>query len=145
VSEYLTASITILGGFIVFVLGQIVVKFFIEPIHEQSKTIGEIAYSLIFYANLYSNPGNSFPDERKEAEEKLRSLASLLISRTHIIKPYGLFEEIKIVPKRNSITEASKNLILLSNSIFLPQPDIKVIIKARKDIESLLDIKTRTT
>ncbi len=66
-SEYLTASITILGGFIVFVLGQIVVKFFIEPIHEQSKTIGEIAYSLIFYANLYSNPGNSFPDERKEA------------------------------------------------------------------------------
>ncbi len=144
-SEFLTASITIIGGFVVFVFGQIAVKFFIEPIHLQSKTIGEIADSLIFYANLYSNKPE-IPDlrssERDEAEKILRRQASLLISRTHLIKPYGIFEKLRIVPNRTVVKEASRNLILLSNSIYRNILEPREIIKARKEIEEYLDIKT---
>lgn len=46
-----TSSFTILGGIIVFVVGQVVSKFIIEPFYEQSKLIGEIASSIIYYAN----------------------------------------------------------------------------------------------
>lgn len=47
----LTSGFTILGGIVVFVVGQIVAKFVIEPLYEQSKLIGEIANSIIYYAN----------------------------------------------------------------------------------------------
>ena len=47
----LTSALTILGGIVVFASGQIFVKFIVEPLHEQSKLIGEIAESLIYYAN----------------------------------------------------------------------------------------------
>ncbi|MFN6188908.1 MAG: hypothetical protein ACK460_22975, partial [Microcystis sp.] len=53
----LTSSLTVIGGIIVLVVGQIITKFFIEPIHEQAKAIGEIAYSLTMYSNVYGNPG----------------------------------------------------------------------------------------
>jgi hypothetical protein len=44
-----TSSLTILSGILVFVIGQVIVKFIIEPLHEQAKLIGEIANSLIFF------------------------------------------------------------------------------------------------
>lgn len=40
----LTASVTIIGGVIVFVMGQIVSKFFIDPIQDLKKLLGEIRY-----------------------------------------------------------------------------------------------------
>lgn len=36
----LTSSLTVLGGVLVFVTGQLIVKFLIEPIHELKKIIG---------------------------------------------------------------------------------------------------------
>ena len=47
----LTSALTILGGIIIFAAGQALVKFIIEPLHDQSNLIGEIADSLVFYAN----------------------------------------------------------------------------------------------
>jgi len=49
---FVTSGLTILGGIIIFVGGQILTKFIIEPFYEQSKLIGEIANSLIYYANV---------------------------------------------------------------------------------------------
>lgn len=49
---FLTSGLTILGGIIIFVGGQIVTRFIIEPFYEQFKLIGEIANSLIYYGNV---------------------------------------------------------------------------------------------
>jgi hypothetical protein len=46
-----TACFTMLGGVIVFVFGQIAIKFFIDPIQEQSKLINQIATDFTFYQN----------------------------------------------------------------------------------------------
>ncbi len=64
---FLTSSLTILGGVTVFVVGQIAVKFIIEPLHEQSQLVGEITNSLIYYANAGSSGIQSllFEDFRK--------------------------------------------------------------------------------
>ena len=48
----LTSSLTVMGGVIVLVVGQIVVKFLLEPFQNHRKLIGEIANSLILYANV---------------------------------------------------------------------------------------------
>lgn len=49
---FVTSGLTILGGILIFVGGQILTKFIVEPFYEQSKLIGEIANSLIYYANV---------------------------------------------------------------------------------------------
>lgn len=48
----LTSSLTVLGGVITFVAGQIVIKFLIEPIHNYMQLVSEIADTLILYANV---------------------------------------------------------------------------------------------
>lgn len=143
----LTSSLTILGGVVVYVAGQIISKFFIEPIHEQKKIVGEIADALIFYANVYYNPGTGSKKKMNEASERLRQLATLLHSKTHLIPWYKFFEKTRVVLKSPSIEEASTKLIGLSNSINIP-PNIatKVALKnsERADkIKKLLKLRIR--
>jgi hypothetical protein len=54
----MTVALTILSGLGLLVLGQIVIRSFIDPIYEFRKLRGRIADALIFYANLYMNPGS---------------------------------------------------------------------------------------
>jgi hypothetical protein len=136
----LTASLTVIGGILVFVVGQIIAKFFIEPMHEQFRLIGEIANSLIFYANVYSNPGSGKPDKMDEASKMLRQQASQLMARTHAIRWYKLWQFLRIVPKYVDVIEASRNLIGPSNSIHQGNPMVNNDM--RKGIEKRLRIKT---
>ena len=144
---FLTSGLTIFGGVLVFSIGQIVSKFLIEPIYEQSKCIGEIADALIFYADVYSDPGYQKLGEsegrREEARKSLRQYASLLISKTHMVRCYALFEKIKCmrVPTRKNIFEASENLIGLSNSSTSGDSETNQI--RRKEIMTALDIKVK--
>jgi hypothetical protein len=78
----LTSSFTILGGIIVFVVGQVVTKFIIEPLYEQSKLIGEIANSLIYYANAGAG-----------------------------VEPYYL-QQIQNVTKQDELDETTKELLI---------------------------------
>jgi hypothetical protein len=48
----LTSSLTVFGGVLTFVAGQVVIKFLIEPIHNYMKLVSEIADTLILYANV---------------------------------------------------------------------------------------------
>ncbi len=45
-SEGFKIALTAMAGVIVFVIGQVVVKFLIEPLHEQKELIGEMARRL---------------------------------------------------------------------------------------------------
>ena len=140
---FLTSSLTVVGGVLIFVIGQIIEKFLIEPIHEQSNVIGEIADSLIFYADLYSNPGIGKPEEMDEASQALRRQASRLMARTHAIRCYWLMQLLRIVPKHKDILKARQNLIGLSNSIHRNDPGLSEVNDARRrEIEESLRIRT---
>lgn len=59
-----TASITVITGVIVIVIGQIFIKFFIEPIQKQYKIIGKITNSMIYYFELlYGNKFYAIADQ----------------------------------------------------------------------------------
>lgn len=108
--------LTILGGVSIFVLGQIVIKFIVEPLYEQSKAIGQIVDSLIYYID--AKKGEKFKKiNSTEAPIVLRQRASALMEKTYAIPIYELWEYFGIVPERKSIVEALQELIVLSNGV----------------------------
>lgn len=120
INSLVTTSLTIIGGVIVYVLGRIIEKFIIEPIHSQKEVIGIIADQLIFFANLYLNPSSDYHDEKyRKASEEIRRLSSILNAKTFAVPCYKFLEKIKVVDPKKNILEASTNLIGLSNSFFL--------------------------
>lgn len=140
-----TPGLTILGGVIIFVIGQIILRFIIEPILELNRIRGEIAYSLIFYANVYRNARPEYTDLREDTKMRddvqkiFREQASRLCPKASIIPWFKIWELLKIVPKFQNVTAAAEELIGLSNSIH----DVKMEFNGirREKIANLLDLK----
>lgn len=114
-----TVFLTVFSGTLVFTLGQIIQKFIIDPIQEQKNEIGKIADSLIFYANIYSNPVTTQSERHDQASEKFRQHSSLLTSKTHLIPRYKLWSFCRIVIKPEKIIKASERLLRISNNMYL--------------------------
>lgn len=114
---FLTSGLTIFGGVIVLIVGQILTRFFIEPLHDLRKLIGEIGDVLIFHANVFSNPGVCSKEDNDKTSEILRQKASLLRTRTFVISCFWVFVLFRIVPSRKRLNDASRYLINLSNSV----------------------------
>lgn len=121
----LTSGLTIVGGVLILVAGQIAIKFFLEPVHEFRKYLGEIQDALIFYANLPTYEGAN-EETRKtvlEAKDLFRQQASRLIARKKIIPWYKCLVKLKIVAPEKNIEEIHRGLIGLSNSVMGPGHD----------------------
>lgn len=110
--------VTILVGVSIFVTGQIVIKFIIDPIHEFRKLLGEIKYELIFHAQAIQTPMGT-REREDEASNVLRKLSCHLLSRTFAIPFYRGISLLmpKFLPPKENINDASKWLIGLSNSV----------------------------
>jgi hypothetical protein len=122
------AALALIG----FVLTQSILKFFIEPIQEQRKLIGEVANALVVHANVSFDAGSKeflektkeLPAERekiKETHEALRGFSGRLRSSLWTIPLYGLFALVRLVPKATDVMEASDGLIGWSNSLVNPK------------------------
>ena len=139
---------TVISGTLVFVTGQIILKFIIEPIHKQKEIIGEIADALIYYANVYTHP--IFKDEsrdsemgkkRKKGHEEFRKFACQ-IAKTQLIPYYKTLSILKIVTKKQKIIEVRGNLIGLSNGMWphIDSEGIKHNDKKAEKLKSLLNL-----
>ncbi len=119
----LTSALTVAGGVLVLMVGQLFQRFFIEPLHEQAKVLGEIAYALTYYAPIYANPSPTRVVKRADGvnltdatEDALRALASHLIATTTAIRWYGLARCV-FSPPRKDVLEGAVTLIGLSNGV----------------------------
>jgi len=131
----ITAGLTAIGGVVVFVIGQIVQKWFIDPIQEKRKLVGEIVHSIHFYANL---PGyvyiakkrptiltnqekiGSFQLEHirdvtstamtkfREATKTLRDLSAQIHKNIQVIPLYPILEKLRIVRKREDLVASTR-------------------------------------
>jgi hypothetical protein len=132
--EY-TSALTVLTGVIIFVVGQTVLKFFIEPLQELRKTIGEIAFSLDFYANQM---GESSPkgDEARAAYRQQACKLRGIVSQVHWLPVFAFF---RLAPLRSKVEKASRCLIALSNHppkledcrFEMPDNEIKRLLRIR--------------
>ena len=113
--ELLTASLTVALGFFVFVLGQFTQRLCIEPIQEQKRVIGEVAYFLLdYYADVASVAKSGLSEE---ASRELRRLAGELRSTLRTVLGYRFFELFRVVEKRNNVMRATTELKGVSLSI----------------------------
>ncbi len=120
--------LTALFGIFVFVLGQIVVKFLIEPLYEYRKVVSSIASALLYHAHYYSDSGlhNVELAEVKEAADQFRQLATELTARTVAIPGYRLLGMLRIVRPYKEILAARGSLWGLSNTLHRPDWERKM-------------------
>lgn len=114
----LPSLLTIAGTVMVFVAGQLLAKFIIEPIHDLKKILGEIDYSLVLHAPAIHTPIGKEEAEIK-AQEVLRKLSCDLRSKIGAIPLYQLWASIScgFLPPKKKANEAAKHLMGLSNSV----------------------------
>jgi hypothetical protein len=117
----LTTSATIIVGVIVFVAGQLLGNFIIDPIHDLKKLLGEIRFGLIFYAQAILTPVGDV-DAEKEASKILRTMSCDLRSKVAGIPFYNFLSGISrgFLPNKKNIYAASIQLMGLSNSVSQP-------------------------
>ena len=114
---FVTSALTVLTGVLVFVLGQIVLEFYIKPIKRQDELIVEITDALIYYADIWANPGFASDEIIIDASGNLRKLSSQLRAVSNSIRGYSWFASRNIVISYNNLNKITENLIGLSNSL----------------------------
>ena len=135
--------LTVVSGVMVFVLGQIFVKFILEPIQEFDRLVGQIGYLLIYYANIYSKMDVADATELKEVSETFRQHASELFLLTHMIPRYALWAKLRLLPPLQNAHTAGSDLIGLSYGVYdMSSRGFEANEKRRRRIEEMLDLKT---
>jgi hypothetical protein len=148
----MTVFWTVLSGVSVYVIGQIVLKFFVDPLHAQQEVIGKIIDFLIQHETHYSHPGTEpnnpmiqkvgtpaeeWRQQLRETKTKARTLASELIVRTHAVPAYGILQRTGLVLTRADIRLAHTELRDLSlNLLNVP------VIEATKNAKRVDKIKS---
>jgi hypothetical protein len=134
---------TVLSGVTVFVLGQVFVKFVIDPIQAFYKVTGEVGHSLIYYANVYSNTKMCEKPELQEAHEAFRRLSCQLFLNAYAIPWYGFWARLRFLPPYWEVQEAGGHLIGLSNGC-LDKSDMACQRNEihKRTLEHLLRLKT---
>jgi hypothetical protein len=126
---------TVISGTLVFVFGQIIQKFILEPILNRKKIIGKIHVYCKYYINVFvSSPPNSTQTKKKEKIHKIfRKLSCDFASANRQMPLYFILNKYL-----NNITS---DLIYLSNTIFDPKMDLKENYKVFEKIYKYLKIK----
>ena len=109
---------TVLSGVLVFVLGQVVVRLVLDPVAEFKRHVGDIAHSLVFYANRLANPPVP-ADEAAELRQHFRRLAAVLQARYHVLPKWGARRIGRLLglPSADAVHKAAGLLVGLSNSV----------------------------
>ncbi len=142
-----TALFTICGGVLVYVSGQVLSKFFIEPLHDLRKAIGQVRFSLAFHGPTIHTPIGRSKESSDEARAALSRNSCELIASLHAIPLYGgvRFLTFRALPNERSMQDASVLLRGLSTHIHETDENanssVDVIRKRVDRIEKLLRLK----
>ena len=109
----------IASGVLIFIIGQAFLRFVMEPIQELHKLRGEITSALIYYANVLISQSKLDPVADDEGARLYRQQSSKLMALISVIPFYRFWCCFKIVPRYQDATAASRELIGLSNYIYV--------------------------
>jgi hypothetical protein len=133
-------------SFVVFVLGQIFQKAFVEPVMELRKVLGEAQTAFTYYANVYTNPirwnldKEAMSDREKESRDRasdaLRDIAARLKGQANSIVWYSFGTKLRLLPPIDLVEELSKCFIGLSNSVW--SKDSLMQMKHQESTENVL-------
>ncbi|HSH30844.1 MAG TPA: hypothetical protein VK971_13130 [Thiohalobacter sp.] len=122
---------TVISGVLVFVIAQILLRLWLDPITELKKTIGRVAQALTERADIYSNPGWPPNSLIEETRSHFRQIMSELEANASSIPFYSVTARIFGLPSQESIYKSSKWLNGISNSLWKNDLFDKNIAKAQ--------------
>jgi hypothetical protein len=116
----LTACSTLIGGVLLLVATQVIMRFIADPLVDFRRLLGEIAYTLILKSNLLFNlpalaKTEEFQKAFQEAKDDCRKLASRLHAFSAAVPLYNLLTDLGAVPQLTNVYKAAGHLIGLSN------------------------------
>jgi hypothetical protein len=129
----MTVFLTVLSGVITFVLGQLIIKLLVDPVHDFRRTVADIALALIEHANVYANPGVAGSEIENKVSDELRRLSSRLNAQMYLILYYPITARIFGLPSREKIVDTASNLIGLSNGVLQSASDLVLVNVERAD------------
>ena len=117
VTFFLTVIGSVVSGVFIFLAGQVLLKFVLEPMQGFYHLKGKIADSLIYYADVYFHPGHGDEDRLKDVKKALRRQASELLGRAQIIPLYSFWAFWGLLPCRQDLFKAHQNLTGLAGAV----------------------------
>ncbi|NGZ04009.1 MAG: hypothetical protein CV090_13275 [Nitrospira sp. WS238] len=136
-----------LGGLTIFVIGQLVAKFLIEPLHELRKAVGEVRFNLAFHAPTIHTPAGRSKEDSDKAREALMKSSCDLIADLHGIPMYDVTRLLafRVLPCGKAIEGAAVQLRGLSTYVHQTgdkaNSSLGVIEERVKYIEKVLGLK----
>ena len=144
---FLTSAVTIFGGMFVYVAGQLLSKFLIEPTHELKKTIGEVRFNLAFYAPIIHTPISRNHKRSQETYDALMKSSCDLLVRVNAIPFYSNISRLSrgFLPPKQNIDISVGYLRVITTYVFKTGDDandsIEQIKKMVKQIEEKLGLE----
>ena len=111
----------LLAGVLIYVLGQIASRFFLDPLSEFREVRSRVALTLPLYADLLSNPDQDGLERRREASRELWSLAIELAAKWEVIPLRDAWSALRLIPDRSDIVEAKRCIVGLSRGLWDPK------------------------
>ncbi len=145
---FVTSAVTILGGLFLYVIGQLLSKFFIDPAHELKKAIGEVRYNLAFHAPIIHTPASRKPERSQKAYEALMKSSCDLLVQVNAIPFYSRLSCLTLgfLPSKQAIVGSARLLRGLTTYVHETDPEtfdsINTINETVAYIEKKLGLKT---
>tara|TARA_R110002111_G_scaffold41857_2_gene77338 strand:+ start:184 stop:636 length:453 start_codon:yes stop_codon:yes gene_type:complete len=137
-----------LAGVTIYVIGQLLSKFLIEPLHELRKVVGEVRFNLSFHAPTIHTPIGRSKETSEAARQALMESSCDLIAKLHAVPGYMVFRHLSFgaLPNRKDLKTAAIQLRGLSTYVHeegdKASKNIEFINKRVAKIESLLRLKS---
>jgi hypothetical protein len=116
VKPLFTTLATIVPATLIYVIGQILTRFVLEPIQDQARTVGRIAFVLLADADLH--PETHKTERLDEASRGLRELAAQLRASRRVIPAYPLFAFLRFVISKRVLLESAAMLVHWSDAVY---------------------------
>jgi len=144
---FLTASLTIVGGVIIYVLGEVIRIVFINPLQEFNGVIARIDNKLKFYSNVITSPFNREDLRDRDVLDRVRYISKTIRSLSCELEVS--FRQLNFCFKSKNrelaISRAASLLIGLSNSLVGPNVNPLDNSKNIDEVRKLLSIPSLST
>lgn len=107
--------LAILVAVTVYVLGQIIVKMVVEPVHQMKKTMAAIAHAFLRDADKVGNADGLAPEQKNELRARLRELSGLLLADASLVPFYRYTRYVFGLPAMDRVHAATIDLIAIGN------------------------------
>lgn len=128
-------TFTVISGVMVYVISQLCIEYFLQPIKDYKELKAKTAYTLTHNAQYYSNPCKQKHDTEgfwAQGAKDMRELASEIDAFAQIRPKYNIF-----IPSKNTLLSISRSVIGLSNSFYQKEGTLDLFSNNAKLVERI--------